>query len=79
MVASQYFNDVMKKLQGHIKENLLRHRSKTSLNNLWKQFNQDRNITIEHGITLSHEAIDMTTEAPLKKKTKFSILKNYWK
>ena len=68
-MASQYFNDVMKKLQGHIWENLLRHRSKTNLNNLWKQFNQDRNITIEHGITLSHEAIDMTTEGPLKKQS----------
>lgn len=71
VVASQYFNDAMKKLQGHIQENLLSHRSKTSLNNLWKQFNQDRNITIEHGITLSDEAIDMmTSEGTFKNKNK---------
>lgn len=52
----------MKKLQGHIQENLLSHRSKTSL---------DRNITIEHGITLSDEAIDMmTSEGTFKNKNK---------
>lgn len=62
VVASQYFNDAMK----------------TSLNNLWKQFSQDRNIAIEHGITLSHGAIDMTTEGPSKNKNKVFNFNEPW-